>query len=255
MRNLELILTWLAATIINSFAEFSVFVIITTTMKLFSRTKATIIAFFVFVRRHYALGILLWLGICGGLVFAFLSQWYNFFNGLKLWWYVAGGYTGYAALHAVLSQRDGYCVSINQSIANFLRSCYLGPIAYIFELAAYMSARGPNEHFLMPYKMKTGWGPFFSNMIFWIFVIGAKGVFDWFAVMATMKDSVLALMNAGWLGGTEIIEDIEYNDDPEIPPIITYRTEQKFDIDIILVIGRVLPGFIVMMNNMQVKST
>ena len=159
---------------------------------------------------------------------AFLSQWLDFFDGLKLWWYVAGGYTGVVVGHAVLSQRDGYCVSLTHSTASAMRKIGLVPIAWILEWIGASSARRPAVQYLMPYKMKTGWGPFFSNMIFWTLVIGAKGVFDWYAVMQTMKKSVLALMNADW------------------------PSDLGIDLDIILVIGRVLPGFIVMMNNMQV---
>ncbi len=44
-----------------------------------------------------------------------------------------------------------------------------------------------------------GWHDFFTNLLFWVLVIGAKFAFDWFAVMKTLEAPVLGLWNRGWL--------------------------------------------------------
>lgn len=80
-------------------------------------------------------------------------------------------------------------------------------------------------------------------------VIGAKCTFDWFAVMQTMKLSVIALKSANWLGTVGWTQ--EPNPDPTLPPIWV-PDSTGFDLDIILCIARVMPGFLVIMNDMQV---
>lgn len=87
-------------------------------------------------------------------------------------------------------------------------------------------------------------------MLFWILVLAAKCTFDWFAVMQTMKLSVMALNNANWLGSIGWQQEPN-PDGPDYPPIWVPITT-GFDLDIILCIARVLPGFIVIMNDMQV---
>ena len=187
--------------------------------------------------RHHARGVLEWLVILAVLALCFVAQWLNYFSGSEnIWWYAAGAYTGLVVIQAVFSQRDGYCISITNSIASVFRSCYLVPIAWIFEFIGRSSARPPAEQHLAPYQLKIGWFTYISNALFWIIVIACKVVFDWFAVMYTMKDSVIALFNYGsWLG---------YNQET--------GEDTGFDLDIILCIGRVIPGFIVVMNDMQI---
>lgn len=187
--------------------------------------------------RHHAWGVLEWLVILAVLALCFTAQWVNFFpNTPNIWWYAAGVYTGIAVLQAVLSQRDGYCVSLTNSTASLFRRCHLYPLAWLFDFIGRSSARGPAEQHLAPYHLKVGWGTYLSNAVFWILVIACKVVFDWYAVMYTMKDSVIALFNYGsWLGYDE-----------------TTGQETGFDLDIILCIGRVIPGFIVVMNDMQI---
>ena len=187
--------------------------------------------------RHHARGVLEWLVILAVLALCFTAQWVNYFpNTPNIWWYAAGVYTGIAVFQAVLSQRDGYCVSITNSTAAMFRRCHLYPLAWLFEFIGRSSARGPAEQHLAPYRLKVGWGTYLSNAVFWILVIACKVVFDWFAVMYTMKYSVIALFQYGsWLG---------YNPDT--------GQDTGFDLDIILCIGRVIPGFIVVMNDMQI---
>jgi hypothetical protein len=183
---------------------------------------------------------------------AFTCQRLDFFPGVKVWWYTAGGYAGLVVIHAVLIQRDGYCISLTHGCANVLRRCGLIPLAWIFEWIGASSARGPAEQYLMPYRLKTGWGSYLSNALFWIVVLGAKCVFDWYAVMQTMRLSVIALFDANWLGS--VGWDKVVSDDPDIPPRWVPK-ETGFDLDIILCIGRVLPGFLVVMNDTQVGET
>ena len=187
--------------------------------------------------RHHAWGVLEWLVILALLALCFTAQWVNFFpNTPNIWWYAAGVYTGIAVLQAVLSQRDGYCVSLTNSVAAAFRMCHLYPLAWLFDFIGRSSARGPAEQHLAPYQLRVGWGTYLSNAVFWITVIACKVVFDWYAVMYTMKDSVIALFNYGsWLGYDE-----------------TTGQDTGFDLDIILCIGRVIPGFIVVMNDMQI---
>ena len=187
--------------------------------------------------RHHAWGVLEWLLILAVLALCFVAQWLEYFpNTPNIWWYASGAYTGIAVFQAVFSQRDGYCISLTNSTASLFRRCHMYPIAWVFDFIGRSSARPPAEQYLAPYQLRTGWATYISNAIFWILVIAAKVVFDWFAVMYTMKDSVIALFNYGsWLG---------YNPDT--------GKDTGFDLDILLCIGRVIPGFIVIMNDMQI---
>jgi hypothetical protein len=187
--------------------------------------------------RHHAWGVLEWLLILAVLALCFVAQWLNYFPSTpNIWWYASGAYTGIAVFQAVLSQRDGYCISLTNSTAALFRKCHMYPIAWIFDFIGRSSARPPAEQHLAPYHLRTGWATYISNAIFWILVIATKVVFDWFAVMYTMKDSVIALFNYGsWMG---------YNSDT--------GEGTGFDLDILLCIGRVIPGFIVVMNDMQI---
>lgn len=47
--------------------------------------------------------------------------------------------------------------------------------------------------------LQTGWGNFFSNLIFWVGVLAAKFAFDWFALMKPLETPVRALWHNGWL--------------------------------------------------------
>ncbi len=47
--------------------------------------------------------------------------------------------------------------------------------------------------------LQTGWGNFFSNLIFWVCVLAAKFAFDWFALMKPLETPVRALWHNGWL--------------------------------------------------------
>lgn len=187
--------------------------------------------------RHHARGVLEWLVILAVLALCFVAQWLEYFPSTpNIWWYASGAYTGIAVFQAVFSQRDGYCISLTNSTASLFRRCHLYPIAWIFDFIGRSSARPPAEQHLAPYQLRTGWATYISNAIFWILVIATKVVFDWFAVMYTMKDSVIALFKYGsWMG---------YNEET--------GEGTGFDLDILLCIGRVIPGFIVVMNDMQI---
>lgn len=105
--------------------------------------------------RYYARGILDWLVINAVLALSFVAQWYDFFAGVKLWWYVAGAYTGIVVVHAVITQRDGYCVSLTNSIGSMFRMCGLLPLAWLFEWIGRSSARPPAIHYLAPYHLRV----------------------------------------------------------------------------------------------------
>lgn len=47
--------------------------------------------------------------------------------------------------------------------------------------------------------MQTGWGNFFSNLVFWVCTLAAKFAFDWFALMKPLETPVRALWHNGWL--------------------------------------------------------
>lgn len=105
--------------------------------------------------RHHARGILDWIIINAVLALSFVVQWLNFLNGVTLWWYVAGGYSGLVVLQAVLTQRDGYCVSLTHTVGGWFRACGLVPFAWLFEWIGASSARYPAEQYLMPYHLKV----------------------------------------------------------------------------------------------------
>ena len=200
--------------------------------------------------RHHARGIFDWTIILGVLALCFVAQWLDFIKGVMLWWYAAGGYAALVAAHAVLTQRDGYAVSLTHSMGGMFRRCGLVPFAWLFEWVGASSARPPSEQYLMPYNLKTGWGAYFSNMLFWVLVLGCKITFDWFAVMQTMRKSVEALFHANWLGSVGWTQEPNPLG-PEYPPI-NVEINTGFDLDVILCIGRVLPGFLVILNDTQV---
>jgi len=105
--------------------------------------------------RHHARGILDWIVICAVLALSFVVQWLDFVKGLLLWWYVAGGYAGLVVAQAVLSQRDGYCISLTHTIGGWFRACGLVPLGWLFEWIGASSARHPAEQYLMPYHLKV----------------------------------------------------------------------------------------------------
>jgi hypothetical protein len=72
------------------------------------------------------------------------------------------------------------------------------------------------------------------NMLFWVLVLGIKCTFDWFAVMKTVERSVIVLWGKDWLDwGIPVLGDIG---------------------DAILVVGRMLPAFLVVMNDTQASG-
>ncbi len=56
---------------------------------------------------RFSKGIVDWLAINTVLWLCLVAQLTDFFSGVKIWWYVAAGYTGLVVAHAVLSTRDG----------------------------------------------------------------------------------------------------------------------------------------------------
>lgn len=198
---------------------------------------------------RHAKGILDWVIVNAVLWLCFFAQLFDVL-GFDLWWYVAGGYAALVILHAILTQRDGYAVSLSYSMGGSCRRCGLIPIAWIFELFGTSSARPPAKQHLAPYHLKTGWMNWFSNFCFWVCVLACKFTFDWFAVFSTMEYSVIALFNRGWLASSSTTTTTNPND-PLAPPVTT-TTYSSLDGDIILCIGRCMPAFLVVMNDMQV---
>jgi hypothetical protein len=106
--------------------------------------------------KHHARGILDWIVILAILSLSFVAQWLDFISGVTLWWYVAGAYTGLVVIHAVITQRDGYTVSLMHGIGRLFRRCGLIPLAWLFEWIGASSARPPAEQYLAPYHLKVG---------------------------------------------------------------------------------------------------
>lgn len=115
--------------------------------------------------KYYARGILDWGIIIAVLVLAFVAQQLDFIEGVPVWWYLAGGYTALVVLHAVLSQRDGYTVSLTHSAAAGMRRCGLVPLAWLFEWLGASSARPPAEQYLAPYHLKVRFACCSSNRL------------------------------------------------------------------------------------------
>lgn len=110
---------------------------------------------------RHAKGILDWIIVNAVLYLCLVAQITDFIEGLDLWWYCAGGYAALVVLHAILSQRDGYTISLSYSMGRFFRKCYLIPIAWIFELFGTSSARPPALQHMQPYNLKVGWWSLF----------------------------------------------------------------------------------------------
>lgn len=56
---------------------------------------------------RFSKGIVDWLAINAVMWLALVAQLTEFFGSLKVWWFVAAGYTALVVVHAVLSTRDG----------------------------------------------------------------------------------------------------------------------------------------------------
>ncbi|KAL4451723.1 hypothetical protein ABPG75_007385 [Micractinium tetrahymenae] len=202
--------------------------------------------------RRYARGLLDWIAINAVLYLALAAQITEFFS-FPIFYYVAAGYSGLVVFHAIITTRDGYCVSLSNELAAVLRrwrrdprsSCGAGwsPFIWLLERIGASSARPVAQEYLAPYHMKTGWGNFFSNLVFWVCVLAAKFAFDWFAMMKPLKTPVLALWHHGWLAPHK-------NGDGPFEGVQTSATAA--DGDFLLVIVRCLPSFIVMFNDAQV---
>lgn len=196
--------------------------------------------------RRYARGLVDWLAINAVLYLALVAQITEFFS-FPIFWYVCAGYTGLVVIHAVITTRDGYCVSLTNELAAKLRrwrrdprgTCGAGwaPFIYFLERIGASSARPVAQEYLAPYHMKTGWSNFFANLLFWVCTLGAKFAFDYFALMLPLYKPVIALWGNGWL-------NFKHSDEPLGHPAA--------DGDILLVIVRCLPSAIVMFNDCQV---
>ncbi|PSC69540.1 Callose synthase 5 [Micractinium conductrix] len=189
---------------------------------------------------RYSRGLVDWLVINAVLYLALVAQITEFFS-FPIFYYIAAGYTGLVIIHAVITTRDGYCISLSNQLAARLRrwrrdprSCCgsgWGPFIWVLERVGASSARPVAQEYLAPYHMKTGWDNFFSNLLFWVCTLGAKCAFDWFALMKPLDRPVRALWGNGWL---------------------SVSNNAAADGDFLLVIARCLPSFIVMFNDAQV---
>ena len=114
---------------------------------------------------RYSWGILHWLVLNAVLYLALVAQVTTFFPGIKnLFFYVAAGYAGLVVVHAVLTTRDGYTVSLTHGAARACRaagrrSCCRGvwlALAGVLEWAGASSVRPTPKEYLAPYAMKVG---------------------------------------------------------------------------------------------------
>ena len=88
------------------------------------------------------------------------------FFSFDIFYYVVIGYTGVVVCHAVITTRDGYCVSISNMAAARLRRwrrdprgcCGAGwtPLIWVLERIGASSARPVAQEYLAPYHMKVG---------------------------------------------------------------------------------------------------
>jgi hypothetical protein len=193
--------------------------------------------------RHYAHGIIDWLVVNVVLYLCMAAQLTGFIK-FQLFYYVCAGYAGLVVVHAVITTRDGYCVSLSNELAAKLRRwqrdprscCGRGwsPLIWFLERVGASSARPVGQEYLAPYHMRVGWSNFFTNVLFWALVLAGKFAFDWFALMKPLKKPVIALWNHDWLA-------VDHGNGPTAA-----------DGDFVLVIARCAPSFIVMMNDAQV---
>ncbi|EFN56001.1 hypothetical protein CHLNCDRAFT_145389 [Chlorella variabilis] len=170
---------------------------------------------------RYSHGIIDWLALNVVLYLALTAQLTGFFS-FDIFYYVVMGYSGLVVVHAVVTTRDGYCVSLSNQLGARLRRWRRDP------RACCGAAWTP----LIWLLERTGWSNFFSNLVFWVLVLGAKFAFDWYALMKPLKDPVIALWNFDWLR----------------------NGDNWGDADAILVVARCLPSFLVMMNDAQARQ-
>ena len=198
---------------------------------------------------RYAKGVLDWLIINAILWLSFVCQITNFFK-FDLWYWVVAGYSGLVVTHAIIITRPGYCISITHSLGGMFRHwardsgcCYYLwlSLAKFLEWWGSSSARPRPMSYLAPYQLRVKFTTFLMNALFWVLVLGTKGVFDWYAIMFTMKKPVIGLWEltqADWNDST----GLPINTDPAVIKLL----------NTILCIARVSPGFLVMMSDIQI---
>lgn len=88
------------------------------------------------------------------------------FFSFDIFYYVIMGYTGLVVFHAIITTRDGYCVSLSNQLGARLRtwrrarnSCCGGgcwtPLIWLLERIGKSSARPVPQEYLAPYPMKV----------------------------------------------------------------------------------------------------
>lgn len=90
------------------------------------------------------------------------------FFSFDIFYYVVMGYTGLVVIHAVITTRDGYCVSLSNQLGAKLRrwrqdprACCGSawtPIIWLLERVGASSARPVPHEYLAPYHMKVAAG-------------------------------------------------------------------------------------------------
>lgn len=177
-------------------------------------------------------GILMWLVVNAGLWFCLV--WVLLKKTRVVWWIGAAAYAAAALFHGVVSSRSGYMVSSWHEIADgferFSRrkrvpTRLFSGIGSLFRLAGSSSSHPSAKEYLAPLRMKMPVSQGFFNLLFWLVVLSLKGVFDWFAVIAPLEDPVKGLWDRRWLSAGK-------------------NANQGADGDILLVIARVLPAFL-----------
>ena len=93
-----------------------------------------------------------------------LTEFFTF----NIFYYVVIGYSGLVVVHAIITTRDGYCVSISNMAGARLRRwrrdprgcCGAGwtPLIWVLERIGASSARPVAQEYLAPYHMKVGGG-------------------------------------------------------------------------------------------------
>lgn len=87
------------------------------------------------------------------------------FLAFDIFYYVTAGYAGLVVIHAVITTRDGYCVSLSNQAGAALRRwrrdprgcCGKGwtPLIWVLERVGASSARPVPQEYLAPYPMKV----------------------------------------------------------------------------------------------------
>jgi len=76
----------------------------------------------------------------------------------RIFYFLCAIYTGIVVIHAVLSTRDGYCVSLSHQAAAALGGWGPAwrPLVWLLKRGATCSARPPAAEYLAPYPLKVG---------------------------------------------------------------------------------------------------